>query len=147
MTAEKKQPGAVRRVVTGHDAAGRSVIAQDGLSPFVLRTTATGPVVTDLWKTFGSPADNTGNAEPCSTVTLAPPSGGSGCTSLPSPSIAVRSSCVRSAEPGAGARQPAQASAAQSSNNWRKRRRGEQPAKDMGSAWMVVGYWSEMRNE
>lgn len=77
MTAEKQQAGAVRRVVTGHNAAGRSVIAQDGLSPFVLRTTATGPVVTDLWKTFDSPADNTGNAEPCSTVTLAPPAGGS----------------------------------------------------------------------
>lgn len=68
---------AVRRVVTGHDATGRSVIIQDGSSPFVLRTTATGPVVTDLWKTFHSPADNTGNAEPCSDISLAPPPGGS----------------------------------------------------------------------
>jgi hypothetical protein len=69
--------GAVRRVVTGHDAAGRSVIVQDGASPFVLRTTATGPVVTDLWKTFRTPADNSDTAEPCADVTLAPPPGGS----------------------------------------------------------------------
>lgn len=77
MPMSSKEPGAVRRVVTGHDAAGRSVILQDGLSPFVLRTSATGPVVTDLWKTFRTPADNSGAAEPCAEVTLAPPAGGS----------------------------------------------------------------------
>lgn len=69
--------GTIRRVVTGRDASGRSVIAHDGPAPCVLRTAAGGPVVTDLWRTFGAPADNTCAEEPCSQVTLAPPAGGS----------------------------------------------------------------------
>src|SRR5690349_11894531 len=68
----------VRRVVTGHDAAGLSVIQEDGDSPFVLASAGgKGPVVFDLWKTFATPADNE-SVEPCtSQITLAPPQGGS----------------------------------------------------------------------
>ena len=68
---------AIRRVVTGHDSQGLSRIAQDGPSPFVLATNGgAGPVVTDLWKTFGTPADNHTGQEPCAGITLAPPARG-----------------------------------------------------------------------
>jgi quercetin dioxygenase-like cupin family protein len=64
-------------VVTGHDPQGLSRIVQDAPSPFVLATSGgDGPVVTDLWKTLGTPADNHGGGEPCSGVTLAPPAQG-----------------------------------------------------------------------
>ena len=48
-----------RRIVTGHDAQGRSVILSDDMSPHVM------PImdqpnfaVTDFWKTASTPADN-----------------------------------------------------------------------------------------
>lgn len=67
-----------RRVVTGHDAQGRSVLQEDRESPFVLASAGgQGPLVIDLWKTHASPADNQGG-EPCSPeITLAPPAQGS----------------------------------------------------------------------
>lgn len=69
----------IRRVVTGHDEQGRSILLEDGPSPFVLASNGeAGPVVTDLWKSFCAPADNAVNVEPCSSkVTLAPPANGS----------------------------------------------------------------------
>ena len=50
----------VRRVVTGHDADGRSTIVADGLAPNVKEMTPTFPglALTDLWETKGAPADN-----------------------------------------------------------------------------------------
>jgi mannose-6-phosphate isomerase-like protein (cupin superfamily) len=53
-----------RRVVTGHDAQGRSVILMDGESPhsFVLEK-AGGLQLTELWETTSSPADNAGSAD------------------------------------------------------------------------------------
>lgn len=69
----------VRRIVTGHDANGKSIIVQDDVSPFTLsETRIPGLVVTDLWKTFSTPANTTDGAEPCSsTITLTPPKNGS----------------------------------------------------------------------
>jgi len=69
----------VRRVVTGHNSTGQSVIQEDEMSPFTLAMpNVPGLVITDLWKTFGTPADNSGSSEPCSkSITLTPPSGGS----------------------------------------------------------------------
>jgi len=48
-----------RRVVTGHDAKGRSVVLMDGESPhsFFLEK-AGGLQLTELWETRSSPADN-----------------------------------------------------------------------------------------
>jgi naringenin degradation protein FdeH len=70
-----------RRVVTGHDANGHSIITSDATSPHIM------PImdqpnfaVTDFWKTFSTPADNGGKTEedPCKLpVQVAPPEGGS----------------------------------------------------------------------
>jgi hypothetical protein len=47
----------VRRVVTGHDAAGRAVVVSDGPSPFVYRNPGTpGFVSTDIWRSSETPA-------------------------------------------------------------------------------------------
>jgi naringenin degradation protein FdeH len=68
----------IRRVVTGHDAAGRSVFITDAPAPHVYNRAPGTAVVTELWETRAMPADNRGNDE----VThhpfrLAPPSNGS----------------------------------------------------------------------
>jgi len=56
-------PKPIRRVVTGHNAGGKSIFITDGPAPHV-RSRGTGSaVVTELWETRGSPADNRGNAE------------------------------------------------------------------------------------
>jgi mannose-6-phosphate isomerase-like protein (cupin superfamily) len=70
---------AIRRVVTGHDSSGQSVLIVDGVSPFTLETAhAPGLVVTDLWKTFGDAGDIRSATETCtSTIKLAPAAGGS----------------------------------------------------------------------
>ena len=51
----------IRRVVTGHDAEGRSTILRDGPSPNVaLLEKAGGLRLTELWASTTSPADNSG---------------------------------------------------------------------------------------
>ena len=70
-----------RVIVTGHDAHERSIILSDRLSPHVM------PImdqpnfaVTDFWKTFATPADNSASAatDPCSVpIQVQPPAGGS----------------------------------------------------------------------
>jgi mannose-6-phosphate isomerase-like protein (cupin superfamily) len=70
-----------RRIVTGHNAQGQSIILSDTTSPHIM------PImdqpnfaVTDFWKTAETPADNgAGTAQdPCRVpVQVAPPSGGS----------------------------------------------------------------------
>ena len=71
-------PKPIRRVVTGHNAAGKSVFVQDGAAPQVYRRSPGSAVVTDLWETRGAPADNRGNAEVTDhPFRLAPPKTGS----------------------------------------------------------------------
>jgi mannose-6-phosphate isomerase-like protein (cupin superfamily) len=53
----------IRRVVTGHDGAGRSVLVMDGAAPHVYRRSPGSAVVTELWETRSTPADNRGRAE------------------------------------------------------------------------------------
>ena len=70
-----------RRVITGHDADGQSIIISDAASPHIM------PImdqpnfaVTDFWKTFSTPADNGRKTEqdPCKLpIQVAPPQGGS----------------------------------------------------------------------
>lgn len=69
----------VRRIVTGHDASGRSVIVSDTPSPHAMALAGVPNFgVTDIWKTERAPASNEGGADACSgTITLAPPASGS----------------------------------------------------------------------
>lgn len=65
----------IRRIITGHDTEGRSIIASDGPSPHtiaVLDSPAFG--MTDLWVTHDAPADNAGTADPAARkIVLEPP--------------------------------------------------------------------------
>jgi mannose-6-phosphate isomerase-like protein (cupin superfamily) len=56
-------PKPIRRVVTGHNAAGRSVFVMDGSAPHVYQRSPGSAVVTELWETRSAPADNAGSAE------------------------------------------------------------------------------------
>ena len=51
----------IRRLITGHDARGKSCFIADGVAPSVLAIAQMGGLtVTDLWETFDAPADNAG---------------------------------------------------------------------------------------
>ena len=53
-----------RRVVTGHDIDGQSILLMDGLAPNVKEMSAIpGLALTDLWETRQSPASNEGEAD------------------------------------------------------------------------------------
>ncbi len=69
---------AIRRIVTGHDAKGRSIIVSDGPSPHVLTLPGRPDfALTNLWVTEATPASNEGNADAAArTVVLEPPAGG-----------------------------------------------------------------------
>ena len=68
----------IRRVVTGHDPAGRSVFVMDGAAPHVYCRSPGSAIVTELWETRASPADNRGRAEVTDRpFKLAPPRNGS----------------------------------------------------------------------
>jgi hypothetical protein len=68
----------VRRVVTGHDAEGKSVFLTDGPAPNVKEMVAMpGLALTDLWETKGAPARNEGTADDADRpVRLEPPKNG-----------------------------------------------------------------------
>jgi naringenin degradation protein FdeH len=67
-----------RRVVTGHDAAGKALVLFDGAAPNVKLRQATGLTSTLLWVTDESPADNTGSADAADReIGVAPPARGS----------------------------------------------------------------------
>jgi len=69
-----------RRVVTGHDSFGRSVILSDDRSPHAMPFMGIeGLVVTDLWKSDSTPVDNgpATASDPCKVpISIAPPSRG-----------------------------------------------------------------------
>ena len=68
----------VRRVVTGHDAAGKAVVAIDGAAPNVKLRKATGLTSTLLWVTDESPADISDSADRAQReIGVAPPPRGS----------------------------------------------------------------------
>ena len=68
----------VRRVLTGHDAAGRSTFIADGPAPNVKEMPHfPGLALTDLWETTGAPASNAGDGDAASRpVRLEPPKNG-----------------------------------------------------------------------
>ncbi len=68
----------VRRVLTGHDAEGKSTFLMDGLAPNIKEMASMpGLALTDLWETTGAPARNVGNADNAARpVRLEPPKNG-----------------------------------------------------------------------
>jgi hypothetical protein len=68
----------VRRVLTGHDADGKSMLLMDGLAPNVKEMASMpGLALTDLWETKGAPARNEGAADNADRpVRLEPPRNG-----------------------------------------------------------------------
>jgi len=67
----------IRRIVTGHDAKGRSVFASDGPSPHVTTLPGiAGMGITEIWKTLSTPADTAATSDGITTVQPDPPKGG-----------------------------------------------------------------------
>jgi len=68
----------VRRVLTGHDAEGRSTIIADGMAPNVKEMPSfPGLALTDLWETASAPAGNDGHTDAAARpVHLEPPKNG-----------------------------------------------------------------------
>jgi hypothetical protein len=68
----------VRRVLTGHDAEGKSAIIADGEAPnFKEMPGFPGLFLTDLWETSGAPASNAGDKDSAARpVRLEPPKNG-----------------------------------------------------------------------
>ena len=68
----------VRRVLTGHDADGKSTFIADGYAPNVKEMASMpGLALTDLWDTAGAPASNAGGADAAARpVRLEPPKSG-----------------------------------------------------------------------
>jgi len=54
----------VRRVVTGHNAAGKSIFLTDAAAPNVMSRGTASTTVTELWETSAMPASNAGSADP-----------------------------------------------------------------------------------
>jgi mannose-6-phosphate isomerase-like protein (cupin superfamily) len=71
-------PRQIRRVVTGHDAAGRSTFIIDAPSPHVFSRTKGSAIVHELWETTNTPADNRGSKDAIArSHRLLPPKNGS----------------------------------------------------------------------
>lgn len=68
----------IRRIVTGHDHDGKSMIIMDGQAPNILEMESMpGVALTDLWRTTASPASNEGNADAAEgAIKLEPPAAG-----------------------------------------------------------------------
>jgi mannose-6-phosphate isomerase-like protein (cupin superfamily) len=56
-------PKSVRRVVTGHNAAGKSIFIIDAPTPHVFQRSKGSAIVHELWETAATPADNRGAAD------------------------------------------------------------------------------------
>jgi hypothetical protein len=69
----------VRRLLTGHDAGGKSMFIADGEAPNVKEMASMpGLALTDLWETQAAPASNEGHADAAARpVRLEPPQNGS----------------------------------------------------------------------
>lgn len=62
-----------RRIVTGHDAQGQSIIVADGPAPSIFEPKARpGEAITELWRSGAAPASNRGHDDPCAAPPAAP---------------------------------------------------------------------------
>ncbi len=86
-----------RRVVTGHNAAGKSVFLMDGPAPAVMSRGTGATVATDLWETRSMPASNAGDEDPTvgHPFRLPPPQNGTIFRVVEYPPDAMRVSAMR----------------------------------------------------
>ena len=71
-------PNIPRRVVTGHNAEGKSVFITDAPTPHVFQRSPGSAIVMELWETRATPADNRGNDDAIARgFRLPPPKNGS----------------------------------------------------------------------
>ena len=71
-------PKPVRRIITGHDAAGKAIVVTDGAAPNQRQRAATGIVSTLLWVTEEAPVNIASNADRADRESpVAPPAKGS----------------------------------------------------------------------
>ena len=65
----------IRRVISGHDAQGRSIVASDAASPNTIAISESPAFgMTDLWVTHDAPADNATASDPAARrIVLEPP--------------------------------------------------------------------------
>jgi mannose-6-phosphate isomerase-like protein (cupin superfamily) len=92
-------PRRFRRVVTGHNAAGKSVFIMDGDAPTAFDRGPGRTCVTELWETRTTPADNTGNDEVTDHPSrLPPPRHGSMFRIVEYPPDRLRVATLRSGE-------------------------------------------------
>ena len=91
----------VRRVLTGHDRDGKSIILSDGIAPNMKEMPSfPGLALTDLWETKGAPASNEGDADAAARpVHLEPPKNGTIVRVVEFPPDSTR---PRDADPSAG---------------------------------------------
>lgn len=78
MSETPKSQGQVRRIVTGHNGQGRSMVCEDGIAPSVhTNPRRVGYCLTQLWMTDQTPALVTNEADPTSRpLKLEPPKNG-----------------------------------------------------------------------
>ncbi len=87
--------GRVRRVVTGHNAAGRSIFVSDGPTPHVFSRAKGSAIVHELWETAGTPADTRGNEDAIARGhRLPPPKNGSVFRVIEYPPDSVRLAAI-----------------------------------------------------
>lgn len=69
----------IRRIVTGHNAEGRSIVVSDGIPPNVVKLGEGKTAGWELWETNSIPADNSGNDDPTAgrPMGIHPPANGS----------------------------------------------------------------------
>ena len=63
----------IRRVVTGHNAAGKSIFLMDGPAPHVQDRGTASTAVTELWENRATPASNRGTEDPTDHAFRLPP--------------------------------------------------------------------------
>jgi hypothetical protein len=87
----------IRRVVTGHNAAGKSIFISDAPSPHVRGSGTASTIVTELWETDATPASNAGDADPMENhpFRLLPPKNGSVLRIIEYPPDKVRVAALR----------------------------------------------------
>jgi hypothetical protein len=86
----------IRRVVTGHNAAGKSIFLSDGPAPNVMSRGTASTTVTELWETTAAPASNRGDEDPTNhPYRLPPPKNGTVFRIIEYPPDKVRVAALR----------------------------------------------------